>query len=130
MTHLTFKKTILILLHAFVVWALCGATMGIGLAVLGEQKALIVHAVGAPVFAALVSLFYYRKLNYTSPMQTALIFLLFVVVMDAGLVAPVFVKSYDMFLSALGTWIPFVLIFSSTYLTGIFVKRNKTLPDE
>jgi hypothetical protein len=47
----------------------------------------------APVFTALVSLFYYKKFYYTTPLVTALCFLLFVFVMDAGLVAPVFEKS-------------------------------------
>jgi len=45
-----------------------------------------------------------------------------VVVMDAGLVAPVFEKSYQVFMSALGTWIPFALIFVSTYITGLFLE--------
>ncbi len=43
--------------------------------------------------------------------------------MDAGLVAPVFEKSYDMFRSLIGTWIPFILIFISTYLTGLYLKN-------
>jgi len=33
--------------------------------------------------------------------------------------------SLDMFASLLGTWIPFVLIFVSTYLTGLMVTNNQ-----
>jgi hypothetical protein len=35
---------------------------------------------------------------------------------------PVFEKSFVMFKSLFGTWIPFGLIFLSTYLTGKMVK--------
>jgi len=34
-------------------------------------------------------------------------------------------KSFDMFKSAIGTWIPFALIFFSTYITGHIVKSRK-----
>ena len=121
---LTLKKLLVILLHAFVLWGLCGATIGIGRSIVSMELTLIIHAIGAPLFAILVSLVYYKKFNYTTPLQTALIFLLFIIAMDAGLVAPVFEKSYDMFTSALGTWIPFALIFLSTLMTGLMVKKN------
>lgn len=110
---------VIVLIHAFIVWALCGATIGIGRSVIGMERTLIVHAVAAPVFAALVSLVYYKKINYTTPLQTALVFLFFVMAMDAGLVAPVFERSYAMFASVLGTWIPFGLIFLATLVTGL-----------
>ena len=67
---------------------------------------------------ALISLFYYRRYAFTSPMQTAAAFLGVVVALDLFLVAPVFEKSYTMFSSVLGTWIPFALIFAVTYLVG------------
>jgi len=53
-------------------------------------------------------------------MQTAGAFLGVVVALDLFLVAPIFETSYAMFSSVLGTWIPFVLIFAATYLTGRF----------
>jgi hypothetical protein len=119
------KKIIIVLIHAFIVWALCGATIGIGRSVMSMELTLIIHAIGAPIFATLVSLVYYKKFNYTNPLQTALIFTLFIVVVDAGLVAPVFEKSYDMFKSVLGTWIPFSLIFLSTFITGLMINRKE-----
>ena len=39
-----------IAIHALIGWALCAATMGIGMAVTSIQTALIVHAIGAPIF--------------------------------------------------------------------------------
>ncbi len=41
---LTFRKIIIILAHAFIGWALCGATMGFGMATTSLQNALIIHA--------------------------------------------------------------------------------------
>ena len=124
MNKLNFKKIIIVIIHAFVVWALCGATIAVGRSITTMGTILIIHAMVAPIFAFIVSLFYYKKFNYTTPIWTAIIFLLVVIAMDAGLVAPVFEKSYDMFRSILGTWIPFTLIFLSTYITGLNIKRK------
>ena len=68
------KKTLIILAHAFSGWVLCAATIGIGMAATSLNTALIIHAVAAPVFFAGVSLVYFRKFNYTTPLQTAVIF--------------------------------------------------------
>jgi len=114
----------IILLHAFVLWALCGATIGIGRSLATMELTLLIHAIGAPIYAIIVSLVYYKKFNYTTSVQTASIFLLFVIVMDAGFVAPIVERSYDMFKSVLGTWLPFALITLSTYATGLVVKRR------
>jgi hypothetical protein len=118
-------KTIIILLHAFIGWVLCAATMGIGMVVTSVENALIVHAIAAPIFFAGISLVYFRKYNYTSPVQTGLIFIAFVMGMDFFVVALLINRSLDMFASLLGTWFPFGLIFASTYLTGLFIQRQR-----
>jgi hypothetical protein len=112
-------KIAIILAHAFVGWMLCAATMGIGMAVTSMNNTLIIHVIGAPIFFAAVSLVYFRKFNFTKPLQTATIFTAFVIAMDVFVVAMLINKSFDMFTSLLGTWIPFVLIFTSTYVTGL-----------
>ena len=112
------QKTVVILAHAFVGWMLCAATMGIGMAVTSLNNALIIHAIAAPIFFAGVSLVYFRKFNYTTPLQTAIIFITFVIAMDFFVVAMLINHSSEMFTSLLGTWIPFALIFTSTYITG------------
>ena len=124
MNKLEFKKIIIVLIHAIIVWGLCGATISIGRSVTTMGTTLIIHAIVAPIFAFIVSLFYYKKFNYTTPIWTAIIYLITVIAMDAGLVAPIFEKSYEMFKSILGTWIPFTLIFLSTYITGLIFKRK------
>jgi hypothetical protein len=115
------RKLSIVLLHALVGWALCAATMGVAMANMPLQEALVVHAIGAPVFFTLISLFYFDKFGYTNPLQTALIFVGFVMVVDFFLVALVINRSLAMFVSLLGTWIPFALIFTATYLTGVYV---------
>lgn len=110
--------------HAFVVWAMCAATMMIGMAIASEETALVVHAIAAPVFAGAGSWSYFRRFGYTTPLQAAAAFLSFVILVDFFLVALVIERSLEMFASPLGTWIPFFLIFSSTYLTGRAVERR------
>ena len=118
------KKLAIIFVHAFIGWILCAATMGIGMATMTLESTLIVHAIGAPIFFAIVSLIFFRKFNYTSPLRTAMIFVGFVIAVDFFVVALLINRSLEMFVSLLGTWIPFALIFASTYLTGLFVLKK------
>ena len=118
------RKLITILVHAFVGWALCAATMGIGMATTSIQNALIIHAIGSPIFFTIVSLIYFNKFNYTTPLQTAIIFVGFVITVDFFVVALLINRSLEMFASLLGTWIPFALIFTSSYLTGWYTVRS------
>jgi hypothetical protein len=123
------KKIFIILAHAFVGWAFCTATMVIGMATMSIENALIVHAIGAPIIFTIVSLVYFNKFNYTTPLQTALIFVAFVIVVDFFVVALMINRSLEMFASPLGTWIPFALIFISTYVTGLLTIRSSQQRD-
>jgi hypothetical protein len=126
------KKTIIVLVHAFILWVLCAAVMGIGRAVTTEQNAFIIHAVAAPLVSALISLNYFKRFNYTSPLQTALIFVLVPAALDLLIVSLLVLRSLDMFTSPgslLGTWIPLTLIFFASYLTGLSV-TGKVLEKE
>ena len=115
---MTLNKTLILLSHAFVGWALCAATMGIGMAVTTLNNALLIHAIAAPIFFGGISLIYFHRFHYTAPLQTAFCFLGFVVLMDFFVVAMLINRSFEMFASPLGTWLPFALIFVSMYLTG------------
>lgn len=122
---MSFGKIMTLLAHAFVGWALCAASMGIGMSVTNLQTALIIHAVGAPIFFAAVSLIYFSRFHFIPPLQTALIFVGFVMVVDFFIVALLINRSIAMFESSLGTWIPFILIFGSTFLTGTIILKNR-----
>jgi len=106
-------------------WALCGATMGIGIAAFGLATALILHAVAAPLIFAGISVVYFRFFGRTGAWTTATAFLAIVVFMDFFVVAMLIERSFAMFSSFAGTWLPFALIFTSTALTGLALSRPK-----
>jgi len=106
-------------------WGLCGATMGMAMASTDIGRALVIHAFAAPAIFAAVSFFYFRRVGAFSPLRTAITFLAIVITMDFVLVALVIERSLAMFESFIGTWLPFVLIFLSTWLTGLALHRAK-----
>ena len=113
-----YAKLLIVSIYAFIGWTICGAIMFIGTAVTSEFIALIIHAVAAPIIFAVVSSYYFKKYDLTTPLETAALFVAFVVLLDFVVVALLINKSLAMFGNVLGTWIPFVLIFISTYYTG------------
>ncbi|MAF49278.1 MAG: hypothetical protein QGH73_08660 [Rhodospirillales bacterium] len=112
-------QAIVIIIHAVIGWGLCGATVGIGRKRFSMRATLIVHAIAAPfIFAAIASV-YFPWFGYTGPLATAAIFTGVVVFLDLLVVALMIERSFDMFRSVLGTWLPFALIFGATWLTGL-----------
>jgi hypothetical protein len=121
---LTLIQAVVILAHALIGWALCGAIIWIGMAVTSMETTLILHAIGAPVIFWAIASIYFGRFNYTTPLQTAVVFVSVVVLVDFFLVALVIEKSFAMFASLIGTWIPWALIFVSTYLRGLLEARR------
>lgn len=68
------RRPVTTLVHAFVGWALCFATMGIGMTATSLENALIVHAIGAPVYFSILSLSYFRRCSDANPLRTATVF--------------------------------------------------------
>jgi hypothetical protein len=128
MKQLGLKQISIIFLLGALGWALCGAIIFIGRSLTDMQTTLIVHAIGAPIIFMLISTLYFSKFNYTSPLLTAIAFLSTVILLDVFIVALIIERSMEMFLSLLGTWIPWALIFLSTYLTGLAMKRREIKP--
>jgi len=121
MGHLTLRHSVIVAAHALVGWALCAATMGLGIAATGLHNALIIHAVAAPLIFANISALYFARFGYTRPLTTAIAFVAIVAFLDAVIVAMLVERSFEMFTSFAGTWLPFALIFGSTYITGVVV---------
>jgi hypothetical protein len=122
------KQKSIILLHAFVGWAVCGATIGIAFRFTTEFNALVIHAFAVPIIFGLISLVYFRIFHYTPALKTALIFLIFTMAADFFFAALIIQKSFAMFGSLIGTWIPFALIFLTTFFVGKLVKRRNAYP--
>jgi multisubunit Na+/H+ antiporter MnhC subunit len=118
------KKFSVVLAFALLAQALCWSIMVVGQMVTSIENTLIVHAIGAPIIAIVVSTIYYKKFNYTTPLQTALVFVSVVIAMDVFVVALLIEKSFEMFASPIGTWIPISSIFLATYLTGLVTAKQ------
>ena len=120
------KEVVIILVHALVGWALCGSIVAVGRQIWTMDTTLIVHAIGAPIISGVLSMIYFNYFNYTTPLQTAAIFVLTAIFMDLTVVATLIEKSYEMFASLIGTWIPFGLMFLSTNLVGSLIVKRKS----
>lgn len=84
----------------------------------------MLHAIGAPVGAVFFSRIYFNRFAFTTPLATAAIFVGASLLLDLLVVALLIEKSFDMFSSVLGVWIPQALIFSATYLTGSLMQHE------
>jgi hypothetical protein len=83
----------------------------------------MVHALAAPIIFTAISFAYFRRAGSWPPFRAAATFLGVVVAMDAFVIALFVERSFAMFGSILGTWLPFLLIFLSTWSTGLAVRR-------
>ena len=112
------RRALTLLAHALVIWALCGATMAIALQVTSSERALVAHAVAAPVAAAIVSAVYYGAFNYTSPLATAAVVTGVVALLDLLVVALLLQRSLGPFGRVMGLWLPLTLVFVQTAVSG------------
>jgi hypothetical protein len=86
--------------HALVGWVLCAGTIGIAQAVWTLDTALVLHAIGAPIYFLAVSRHYFRRYRYTTPLQTAGAFIGFVMTIDFFVIGLVVNRKLEMFTSA------------------------------
>lgn len=122
---MTTKRAAIIALSALMGWTLCASSIGIGFAVTTQTNALIVHAIVAPLVFTGLSWVYFTRFAYTTPLVTAALFLGIVAALDLLVVAVFILRSFAMFGSFLGTWLPFVLIFAATWATGFAIGRQR-----
>lgn len=125
------KERVVLVVHALVGWAVCGMTVALGREVLSMQSTLILHAVVAPLAFWVLAWRYALWFPKGSPVEVSATMLGVVVGLDAFVVAPLLERSYAMFRSVLGTWIPFALILASSYLGfrwGVSRLRPSTEP--
>ncbi len=121
------KKVCVTAVFALIGWGICGAIINIGRSTIGTDATLIVHAIAVPIVFGALSFLYHRYFHFTRPVLTGLIFMLSAMLLDAGIIAPLAEKSYVMFTSILGTWIPFGLIFLATFLVGCFTQPARQM---
>lgn len=125
MKTLTIRQALILLAFGFLGWGICGAIIGIGRSLTSMQNTLIIHAVAVPIVFGGLAWLYFRFFSYTNALQTALFFTGLAILLDATVIAGLVEKSYAMFASILGTWIPFGLIFLVTYLVGLSLSSSR-----
>lgn len=125
-SNLSLRQIVIISALALTVFALCGTLIYVGLNLMPLEYVLVIHAIGAPIIAAIISWIYFKRFNYTTPIQTAVFFVTVVIFLDFFVVALMIEQSIMMFASLLGTWVPYALIFLATYLTGYYITTRQT----
>ena len=119
------QKSVTLFLCSFIGWISSEVVFELGSNKTSLENALLIHAIGVPIIFVFISIFYFKTYNYTKPIFTAFLFLLIVMFLDVFVLAIYIQKSYDMFRNFLRTWIPFILLFEATYITGTFVNKKK-----
>jgi len=115
------NDTVALLLHALAGWGLCGAVMAVCMARLPLGAALAVHGAAAPVIFTAVTWSYFRWFGAIAPLPAAAVLVATVIVLDAVVVAGLVQRSFAMFASIAGTWLPFALIFLASWAAGSLV---------
>ena len=120
------KKLTILVLYAVVGWAICGATITVGRQMLSMDVALLIHAAVAPLTFGVLTWLFFKWFPSSSALPVALTMLGVVVGLDAFVVAPFLERSYAMFRSVLGTWMPFASIFVASYLVGRACRQRQS----
>ena len=99
-------------------WGLCAILMAGLLAIASQGVAITLHAIAAPFIFAALAWGYFAARGAREPLGVAVAFTAIVAVLDAVVVAALFLHSFAMFTNIVGTWLPFFLIFAATWATG------------
>ncbi len=110
------SRVVSLALHGLAGWAICGATIGIGRQVVSMQTTLLVHAVVAPLAFGFLTWHHARRFQGASPRGVAFTMTGMIIALDALVVAPFLERSFVMFRSVLGTWVPFASIAAASYV--------------
>ena len=86
----------------------------------------MIHLIAAPIIGALVTRRLWSHPRHPGITATAATLAGTVALLDAILVAPFLERSFAMFASPAGTWIPLLLIFAASAATGAAAARRPT----
>ncbi|MGO9361097.1 MAG: hypothetical protein ACLP1D_26045 [Xanthobacteraceae bacterium] len=100
---------------SLVLWLACGAVMAIGRRIWSLQTTLYIHLVAAPSFAYLLSAGHRLAFPEFDHLTRAGVMTTVALILDAAVVAPVFERSYAMFRSVIGVWLPLAAIFLASW---------------
>jgi len=103
---------------AVLAWFACALTFAVTRALLGVGPAAAVHLAAAPVIGGMATWLLWRHPRHPGAAGTAITLAGTAALLDAIVVAPFLDRSFAMFGSALGTWLPLALISVGSAATG------------
>ena len=106
-------------------WVACGATFGVARAAFGVDAAVWIHLAAAPFIGAAATWLLWRHPRHPGAAATAFTMAGTAALLDAILVAPFLERSYAMFASPAGTWIPLALILAASAATAGWLARRE-----
>lgn len=101
---------------SLVLWGLCGAVIALGRKLWSERTTLYVHLIAAPCFAFLMASVFKYAFPAFDPLLRAEVMTAIIIALDLFVVAPFLERSFAMFKSLIGTWIPFAAIFVASWI--------------
>jgi hypothetical protein len=107
---------------ALVLWGACGGVIAIGRKLWSIHKTLRVHLIAAAIVAFLVAAAHRALAPDFDPLVRAAAITAIVMLLDALVVSPLFERSYAMFRSVIGTWLPFAAIFAACLAAGVLAR--------
>ncbi len=107
-------------------WAACGLTFAVARAAFGVEAAIVIHLVAAPFIGAAATRLLWRHPRHPGVAATAVTMAGIAALLDAILVAPFLERSYAMFASPAGTWIPLALILAASAATAARLARRRS----
>ena len=119
------RSLVRLVAHAVAGWSVCAAIMAGLLTVTSVTAAITVHTIAAPLVFAAIAKHYFGARGARAALPVALAFTAIVAALDLAIVAALIQRSFAMFGSIGGTWLPLALIFLATWATGAIMA---TLP--
>jgi hypothetical protein len=104
-------------------WAACGMVFALGRVLFGVEAAVIIHLLAAPLIGAMVTFLLWNHPRHPGVLATAATLAGGAALLDAILVAPFLERTFAMFGSPAGTWIPLGLIFAASMLAAALLSR-------
>ena len=118
-SHSTGMEWLTLLFAAVTVWGLCGSVMGLGRYFWSTETAIAIHLPAAPIFAFVAATIHATMFPEFAQLTRAVVIIGVVIVLDFAIVAPLLERSFEMFRSVIGTWMPFGLIFLAAWIAGL-----------
>ena len=116
-----------LLVHALALWALSAIALAVAARVFPLERALVLHAIAAPILTAFVMAFYFGAFGGVGPLPAALFVAAVVALADVA-AAPWLRRATTPFQVALETWTPWTLTFVQALASGIVARRRTRAP--